>query len=162
MGLVPAANDMLPVLSNIYTETLGKWALWPFYIGAIVTLYGTVFASTAANSRVFADMCHLLGRFAADDYAQRLKYRKGFVIFLTALPALLFLSFASPVKMVVIGGIAQAMMLPIIGISTLYLRHRRLPRNITPAAWVTLGLWVATFVIICITAYSVILELGKL
>ena len=51
MGLVPAARDMIPVLSNIYTQTLGPWALWLFYAGAIATLYGTIFASTAAQSR---------------------------------------------------------------------------------------------------------------
>jgi Mn2+/Fe2+ NRAMP family transporter len=162
MGLVPAANDMIPVLSNIYTQTLGEWALWPFYAGAIVTLYGTVFASTAANSRVYADMCRLIGLFSADDYVRRLRYQKAFVVLLTVLPAMLFLFFASPIKMVVIGGIAQAMMLPVIGIGTLYLRHRRLPRGITPAGWVTVGLWVASFIIICITAYYVVLELRKL
>ena len=127
MGLVPTANDMIPVLSNVYTQTLGEWALWPFYAGAVMTLYGTVFASTAANSRIFADMCRLIGLFAPDDYARRRRYRKAFVVFLTALPTLLFLYFASPVKMVVIGGIAQAMMLPVIGAGTIYLRHRRLP-----------------------------------
>jgi Mn2+/Fe2+ NRAMP family transporter len=162
MGKVPAANDMIPVLSNIYTQTLGEWALWPFYAGAIITLYGTVFAATAANSRVFADMCRLIGLFKADDYQRRINYRKAFVVFLITVPALLFLFFASPVKMVVIGGIGQALMLPVIGISTIYLRHRCLPRNITPKAWVTIGLWVATFIIICITAYSVIIELRKL
>lgn len=162
MGLVPTANDMIPVLSNIYTQTMGEWALWPFYAGAIITLYGTVFAATASHSRIYADMCRLIGLFKPDDYARRLKYRKGFVVFLTAFPALLFLCFASPVKMVVIGGIAQALMLPVIGIGTIYLRHRRLPRRIAPATWVTVGLWVATFIIICVTAYSVVFELGKL
>jgi hypothetical protein len=28
MGKVPAARDMIPVLSNIYTQTLGGWSLW--------------------------------------------------------------------------------------------------------------------------------------
>ena len=162
MGVVPASGDMLPVLSNIYTQTLGEWALWPFYTGAVITLYGTVFASTAANSRLYADLCRLLGLFAADDHARRQRYRKAFVVFLTAFPALLFLFFASPVKMVVIGGIAQAMMLPVIGIGTIYLRHRRLPQSIAPAGWVTAGLWIATLLIIAVTTYSIVLEAGKL
>src|SRR5262245_58029919 len=81
MGLVPAANDMIPVLSNIYTETLGEWALWPFYAGAVITLYGTVFASTAANARIYADMSRLIGLFPSEDYPRRLRYRKGFVVF---------------------------------------------------------------------------------
>jgi len=162
MGLVPAANDMISVLSNIYTQTLGEWALWFFYAGVIVTLYGTLFAGIAAQSRVCADMCRLIGLFAPDDYACRLKYQNAFVVFLLVYPALLFLFFASPVKMVVIGDIAPAMMLPVIGVCTIYLRHRRLPRRIAPTGWVTIGLWVATFIIICIAAYSVVLELQKL
>jgi Mn2+/Fe2+ NRAMP family transporter len=33
-GQVPAAKDMIPVLSSIYTRTLGGWALGLFYLGA--------------------------------------------------------------------------------------------------------------------------------
>lgn len=161
MGKVPSAKDMIPTLSNIYTQTLGAWSLWIFYAGAIVTLYGTIFAATAANSRVFADMFRLMGAFKADDYAQRKRYRNTFIIVLTAIPVALFLFFDSPVKMVVAGGLAQAMMLPIIGISTLYLRHRHLPKEITPPLWVTIFLWFATGVIVWLTGYYVIEQLTK-
>ena len=68
MGVVPAAGDMIPVLSNIYTQTLGGWALYAFYAGAIVTLYGTIFAATAAHARVFADAIRLLGVYQRHDY----------------------------------------------------------------------------------------------
>ena len=61
MGLVPKGNDMIVVLSRIYTETLGPWALWVFYAGAIITLYGTIFAATAAHARIYADLARLLG-----------------------------------------------------------------------------------------------------
>jgi len=159
MGKVPSAKDMIPTLSNIYTETLGAWSLWVFYAGAIVTLYGTIFAATAANSRVFADMFRLMGAFQADDYTRRKRYRNLFIVLLTAIPVGLFLFFESPVKMVVAGGLAQAMMLPIIGISTLYLRHRHLPKEIRPSPWVTVFLWVATGIIIWLTGYYVIQQL---
>src|SRR6185503_7851361 len=112
MHLVPAARDMIPVLSNIYTQTLGSWALWLFYLGALATLYGTIFASTAAQTRMFADMCRLLGFFARDDARSRARYRNGFVLLLTALPVALYLTIESPVAMVVAGGIAQALLLP--------------------------------------------------
>ena len=46
-----------------------SWALPLFYLGATVTLYGTIFAATAAHSRVYADFCRLLGLFERDDYA---------------------------------------------------------------------------------------------
>jgi len=66
------------------------------------------------------------------------------------------------VKMVMIGGIAQALMLPVIGIGTIYLRHHRLPQRIAPAGWVTIGLWVATFIILCVTAFWVMFKLQEL
>jgi manganese transport protein len=153
MGKVPAAKDMIPILSNIYTQTLGEWSLWLFYAGAIFTLYGTIFAATAAHSRLYADMLRLMGAFKADDYARRLRYRNLFIVLLTIIPVTLYFLVQSPVKMVVAGGLAQAMMLPIIGLSTLYLRHRHLPKSITPSRWVTIGLWVATAVIVGLMGY---------
>jgi Mn2+/Fe2+ NRAMP family transporter len=153
MGQVPAAKDMIPVLSNIYTQTLGPWALWLFYAGAIATLYGTIFAATAAHSRLYADMCRLMGRFRRDDYQARLRYRNAFVWVLTVIPVLLFFAFQSPVKMVVAGGVAQFLMLPVIGIGALYLRHRRLPKQVAPPAFVTVAVWVATVVMVSFACY---------
>jgi Mn2+/Fe2+ NRAMP family transporter len=147
MGLVPAAGDMIRTLSNIYTQTLGEWSLPVFFAGAIATLYGTIFAATAAHSRLFADMCRLMGMFDKRDYATRLRYRRGFVVALTVVPAIFFLLFQSPVLMVVIGGIFQSAMLPIIGIGTIYLRHRRLPQEVAPNRFVTVSLWLSAAVI---------------
>jgi Mn2+/Fe2+ NRAMP family transporter len=103
-----------------------------------------------------------MGAFKSDDYSQRKRYRNTFIVVLTAIPVGLFLFFDSPVKMVVAGGLAQAMMLPIIGVSTLYLRHRHLPKEIRPSRWVTIFLWFATGVIVWLMGYYVIEQLkGK-
>ena len=83
LGLVPASGDMIRVLSNIYTETLGGWALWIFYAGAVVTLYGTIFASTAAHSRLFADLVRIMGGYAHDDTNARRRWRQRFVVLLS-------------------------------------------------------------------------------
>jgi hypothetical protein len=153
MGVVPSARDMIPVLSNIYTQTLGPWALWVFYVGAIATLYGTIFASTAAHSRLFADMCRLLGLYARDDAAARLRWRRIWVLVLTLLPVGLYWLFASPVKMVVAGGIAQALMLPMVGAGAVWLRHRRLPPELAPSGLVTVALWGAALFMAGMMAY---------
>jgi len=153
MGLVPAAKDMIPVLSNIYTQTMGTWSVWIFYVGAIATLYGTIFASTAAHSRVYADMFCLMGIFSADDYETRIRWRNRFVWMLAFVPVTLFLILQSPVKMVVASGIAQAVMLPVIAIGVLYLRHRRLPEELAPNRWTTAFLWFASIVIVSLMGY---------
>ena len=143
MGLIPASREMIPVLSNMYTRTLGGWALWVFYAGAIATLYGTIFAATAAHSRLFADMFRIMGFFARDDYATRLRYRRRFVWCLTVVPVILFFLFREPVLMVFIGGMAQFLIMPVIAIVTLYLRHRHLPAGIAPSLPRTLGVWIS-------------------
>lgn len=157
MGKVPAASDMIPTLSNIYTQTLGRWSLGLFYLGAVVTLYGTIFASTAANARVYADMCRVMGLFERTDYEKRVKFRTGFTLMLTIAPVVLYLCFKSPVKMVIAGGLTQAAMLPVISMSALYLHMRHLPKSIAPGKPIRALLWVATILITALAGYSVIL-----
>jgi manganese transport protein len=159
LGLVPSANDMIPTLSRLYTDTLGGWVLPLFYLGATVTLYGTIFAATAAHSRLYADFCRVMGLFERSDYARRLVFRRRFTVMLTVVPVLLYLLFESPVKMVVAGGITQSVMLPITGAGALYLRHRRLPRELRPSRVVTFGLWASTLIMAVATALGLFLTL---
>jgi hypothetical protein len=156
-GLVPAAGDLIPVLSQLYTGTLGGWAIWPFYLGAIATLYSTIFAATAAHARSFADMCRIMGLFDRHDYAARLRCQRTLVIALCIVPAGLYLLIESPVLMVILGGVAQALMLPLIGIGTIYLRHRRLPSAVAPGAFVTLSLWGTTALCLAAMLYYAVL-----
>jgi Mn2+/Fe2+ NRAMP family transporter len=154
-GVVPAQRDTIQVLSRLYTETLGDWALWLFYAGAVITLYGTIFASTAAHSRLFADAVRVGGGYAREDAAARRWWRNVFLVVLAVLPPIFYWLFESPVKMVIAGGTGQAAMLPLIGIAAIYLRHRHVPADIQPAAATTVMLWVATFVMAGFAGYYV-------
>lgn len=158
-GLVPKGMDMIPVLSNMYTQTLGPWALWLFYIGAIATLYGTIFAATAGNSRALADTGRLLGWYARGDYAARLRTLNRFVWVALLVPVVLFFVFRSPVNMVKAGGVAQAIMLPILGIGALYLRHKRLPSDVAPRRFGTVLLWIAALTMLVAVGFSLGREL---
>ncbi len=160
LGLVPSARDMIPTLSRLYTDTLGGWVLPLFYLGATVTLYGTIFAATAAHSRLYADFCRVMGLFERGDYRRRLVFRRRFTVLLTVVPVLLYLLFESPVRMVVAGGISQSAMLPITGAGALYLRYRRLPRELAPGRVLTAGLWTATIVMAAATVYSLAALVG--
>jgi manganese transport protein len=153
MGLVPASRDTVAVLSQIYTQTLGGWALWVFYAGVVVTLYGTIFASTAAHARLFADAVRVVGGYERDDARSRVRWRNRFVVALATVPAILYWLFESPVQMVVAGGVAQALMLPLIGVAATYLRHTHVPPAIRPSVGTTLLLWVSTAVMLGFAVY---------
>ena len=156
MGLVPKSSDMILTLSNIYTQILGPWSVWLFYIGAVVILYGTIFAATAAHSRLYADMMRLLGLFRRNDYPARQRYRRLFLVALAVIPGILFLSIQSPVWMVVMGGISQAIALPVITFSTLYLRYRHLPRNMAPSWYTTAAVWLSGLIMLFMVGYSLV------
>jgi Mn2+/Fe2+ NRAMP family transporter len=154
-GTIPAARDTVAVLSQIYTQTLGEWSLWVFYLGVVVTLYGTIFAATAAHSRMMADLARVLGVYPRDDTSARLLWRNRFVVILATLPAIFYWLFESPVRMVVAGGVAQALMLPLIGFAAIHLRHTRLPKELAPSPATTLVLWGSTAVMFAFAAYYV-------
>ena len=148
MGQVPATSDMIPILSNIYTQTLGGWAKWLFYIGAIIVLYGTIFAATAGHSRMFADFMRLHGAFQHDDMKARNRWRDIFIVVLTVIPVCFYFIFGEqPVAMVKWGGLAQAWTLPIISLGTLYLVYRHMPREMRATPLGHLLLWVGAIVI---------------
>lgn len=153
MHLVPKSNETISILSKMYTETLGQWALPVFYVGAIATLYGTIFAATAAESRVFADLFRLMGAFKQDDYQARLRYRNGSVWGLTIVPVILILIFQEPVAMVKAGGMAQALMLPVISIGALYLHRKKMPDEAKAGALMSAGLYIAAVTIIAAIGY---------
>jgi manganese transport protein len=159
-GIVPAERDTVQVLSRIYTETLGEWALWLFYAGAVVTLYGTIFASTAAHSRLFADAVRVSGAYAREDGHSRRMWRNRFLVALCFIPPIFYWFIEAPVQMVLAGGLAQAALLPLIGLSAMYLRHKHLPHDIQPSAITTVFLWIATFVMGGFALYYVGSRLG--
>ena len=104
-------------------------------------------------------MFRLAGKFKRGDYASRVKYRRWIIWAHLVVPVCLFLFFRSPVTMVIVGGYAQALTLPILSVGTLYMRHRGLPKDIAPGRVATAGLWFAALVITAVMVYSLGLTL---
>jgi len=161
-GLLPQGSEMVQVLSTMYTETMGAWSLPLFLVGAFAVLYSTIFAATAAHSRVFADFAGILRLYDKSDYAKRLRVTRLFVVILLFVPSVYFMFLQAPVMMVIIGGAAQAIMLPVIAFYTVYLRYRHMPQEILPGAWVTLALWVSALVMALVMGYSFIQRIAGL
>ena len=160
MGIVPRGTEMIETLSNMYTATLGEWSGYVFLIGAVAVLYSTVFAGTAARSRMLADWLGIMKAYDKGNYGLRLRFQRLFVVVLLMVPSLYYMFFQEPVMMVKMAGAVEAMMLPIIGFSTVYLRYRHLPSSIAPKGWITLALWVTSALMAVMMGYSVLLRLA--
>ena len=160
LDVIPKGTETISILSSIYTETLGAWSLYVFLAGAVAVLYSSVFAGTAATARVYADFVGLLGAYDRRNYRARRRAIQLFIGIVLFVPVIYYFLLPEPVMLVTIGGIAQALMLPILGFSTLYLRYFRLPESLAPKGWISLALWVASVITVVMMGYSVLQKLG--
>ncbi len=158
VGVVPKGTDLVAMLSSMFTEILGGWSFYPFMLGAFAVLYSTVFAGSGAMARATADFLAHMGVFDKRDYRGRLRAIRILIGVFLFVPALFYMFVQEPVLMVKIGGISQAAMLPIIAISTIYLRYRHLPKAVLPKGWITFALWVTTAIIVVMMGYSMIIR----
>ena len=157
---VPEGADTIRTLSAMYSETLGPWSMPVFLAGAVAVLYSTIFGLTAAYSRIIADFLGLAGFFDRKDFEQRTRFVHGSMIAFLIGPCITFYFIREPVVMLKIGGITQAVLLPILGFSTLHLLRRHLPAAIAPSRNLRLALWVTSSVMAVLVLGAVYLQLS--
>lgn len=156
---VPAGYDMVRTLSDIYTTTLGNWAFYLFLLGAFIVLFSTTFSATASTSRVLVDFLTLLRFIRPKGESGRLYWWRRIVVCLISLYTFWYLMLGMPVFMVLVGGIAQACMLPVLGFSTIYLRYKHTERRIRPGLLVDALLWLASTAMLGFAVYTLVSRL---
>jgi len=140
MGVQPDGLETVAVLSNMFTQTLGPWALWVFGTGAFLILFSTTLAAIGGGGRFVPDYLIELGFFDRDDLGLRLRMIRIYVVVVPLLGILSYLYVQNPVTLVSIGAITGALFLPLQSGITLYLQHRFLPSEIRPPIAITLAI----------------------
>jgi Mn2+/Fe2+ NRAMP family transporter len=158
-GLVVEDRLMIETLSRMYRETFGPWSLWLFLAGALAVLYSTVFGATASNARLFADALAVfrLARYETPEARARV-VRVGCVL-LPVASTVVFLVFGAPVSLVLVGALAQGLMLPFLGLAALHFRFRENEPELRPGRLSTLALALAAAAMGATGLYSVVMHL---
>lgn len=154
-GLLPDGGELITVLGNMYTESLGPWARWLFVGGAVVVLYSTLFAALAAWTRMFADAFGRIGLYDFENFGSR---KKAIAIAAWSIPAMwatLFLIMDNPSLMVILGGLATVVILLIVVFAALYFRYYRLDARLRPSGLYDAALWVSAIAISLVALYVV-------
>ena len=142
IGLNPEGGTMVRTLSEMYVPVFGAWAQPLFLVGAIAVLYSTFFVAAAGNARMVADGLGLFGLHAGTEESRERWTRYISALWpLVAVVVLLFVR--APVAMVLASGVAQAVMLPMLGFAVLYFRYRQVDRRLAPGRVWDLFLWVS-------------------
>jgi Mn2+/Fe2+ NRAMP family transporter len=135
-GLNPDGLQLVSTLAEAYVPVFGEFARWLLVIGAIAVLYSTYMVAIGASARVltdFAGVMHWVNRENPESV------RRSVAVLSILLPLFtlaVFLSGTNPVRLIIIGGIAQALFLPVASLGVLYLRYRHTDPRLAPGrAW---------------------------
>ncbi len=159
--LDPDGRETLSILSSIYTDGLGNWAAGLFMVGAFFVLVSTVLSGAAGNSRMLADALGVIGLIDVSDYSVRMRFIRVFVAVSLTLYCIAYWLFENPPKMLLVtSSLIAAVMYPVLGIGTLYLRHREIPPAIAPGRSTTAWLWVCALVLAVVSPAGILLAIA--
>ena len=108
-----------------------------------------------------ADALGVIGIIDASDYEARLRFIRLFVVVSLVLYAIAYWLFENPPQMLLItSSVIAAMMYPILGLGTLYLRHRRVDPRIAPGTSTTVWLWICAIALAVISPAGIVLAMA--
>lgn len=159
-GLVPEGNEMITVLSRIYTDTLGTWATVLFLVGAIAVLGSTMWASIPSWSRMYANLLSTMGAFDWQDAVARLRWVRFFTVALPIVWGATYLTIQEPVVMVQIGGVMTGVFLLAVVVAVWYLRRTETDPRLHGGAAFNAALVVSSVAIGLLGVYTLLDVLG--
>ncbi len=160
-GLDPDGRETLSVLSSIFTDGLGPQAAGLFMVGAFFVLVSTVLSGAAGASRMLADVMGLIGLIDTSDYSVRLRYIRIFVVVALLLYCIAYGLFENPPQMLLVtSSLIAAVMYPVLGLGTLYLRYRKVDARIIPGGPTTAWLWVCGMILTVVSPAGILLTIA--
>jgi Mn2+/Fe2+ NRAMP family transporter len=160
--LIPEDKAMVDTLSQMYAKPFGLWTQMVFLIGCGAVLFKTLYISCAGHARLTADFFSLAKFLQFETSRDRARWIQVLCVFYPLLALALLLTLKNPVKMVVIGAVAQAATLPIISGITVFFRYFGTDPRLAPRRFSDACLWLAFFSISCVAAYAVYSQLSSL
>jgi Mn2+/Fe2+ NRAMP family transporter len=131
-GRDPDGMRMVSTLSRSYVPVFGEYARWLFLVGAVAVLYSTFLVATASNARMYTDSLKIYGFMGHHNQKAHDRSVSFFSVLLPFLCLAVFCSGANPVRMILLSGAMQALLLPMIGFGALYFRYTRTDGRIKP------------------------------
>ncbi len=142
VGLNPEKEHMVRTLAVMFVPVFSDWASAIFLFGAFAVLYSTFFVANASHARTFADAMHVVGIVGHDEQTQQKWVRRLSGLF-PMLCLLIYLAYQEPAQLVLLSGVAQGIMLPMLAAAALYFRYRRSVPGLTPGKLWDVMLWLS-------------------
>ncbi len=142
-GLNPSGIQMVRTLAEMYVPVFGQVAQPIFLFGAVAVLYSTFFVANAGHARVGSDVIRVYGIGAKSSEALA-RWQRLFSLLFPLISLLFYSLVRAPVKLVLLSGVMQAIMLPMLGAAALYFRYTLPEKRLAPGKLWDVFLWVST------------------
>jgi hypothetical protein len=134
-------NDFIYQLSALFTDVLGEGTRGAFMLCAFTVLFSTIFANTAAFSRLWTDFFGLCGWIDWNREGQR---RRSIMFMTCAFPVIcgtVYLFVQKPLLLVVFMGISNALYLIVVAYQAIIFRYRYTDPRLKPGLFYDIALW---------------------
>ncbi len=142
VDLNPEKDSMVRTLAVMFVPVFSDWASAVFLFGAFAVLYSTFFVANAGHARTFTDAMCVVGLIKNDERTAQQWVRRLSGAF-PMLCLVIYLAFPAPAQLVLLSGVAQGVMLPMLAGAALYFRYRRCVPGLTPGTLWDVMLWVS-------------------
>jgi len=163
--LNPGDADLMRTLNVMYEPVFGTWAKVLFLVGAFAVLYSTYFVASAGHSRVLTDALQSVGIIPRNEATRKtsIKVLSGLVplVCLGVYYAAYFFQ-ASISQLVLVSGMMQAMMLPMLSAAALYFRYFKSDPRVSPGKVWDVFLWISALGMLIAAAVLFTGEVSKI
>ncbi|WP_235935150.1 Nramp family divalent metal transporter [Candidatus Laterigemmans baculatus] len=152
--LNPGKDDMVRTLAAMFVPVFSDYAAAVFLFGAVAVLYSTFFVANASHARVFTDALRVMG-LIEDSPESRQRWVVRLSGFFPVLCLVIYLGYREPAQLVLISGVAQGIMLPMLAAAALYFRYRRTVEALRPGSWWDALLWISAGAMLVTGAWTI-------
>jgi Mn2+/Fe2+ NRAMP family transporter len=160
-GLSPESHNLVRYLAVMYEPVFGKTTEVLFLFGCFAVLYSTFFVANAGNARVFSDSLRVLGFIPISQKSYEFAVR-FFCGFFPILCLVIYIYFPHPAYLVLLSGLMQAVMLPMLAATALFLRYRRIDPRLAPTRAWDIFLWISSLGMLVAGCWAAWSEISKL
>ena len=133
-GIVPKGNEVMTTISSIFSSAVGTWGAVVFLAGAGVALFKTIIANVPSLGRQVGNTLAVFGAFDWNDQRQRDRWMRVIMIVLPIVWGLFGTIISSPLALVILAGILNAVFLMGVAVATLYLSRTQTDPRIRDGA----------------------------
>lgn len=155
-GLIPEGNEVMVTISSIFDSAVGRWGGVVFLVGAGLALFKTILANVPSLGRQVGHTLAIFGAYDWDDQQARERWQRVIMIILPIGWGILGTAVSSPLALVIIAGILNAVYLIGTAVATLYLSYTQTDPRIRDGVPTMVMLWISAVAIVLVGIYGLV------